>query len=76
MDWASLGAQTVKNMPGMQRPGFNPWMVKNSWRKEWLPTPIFLPGEFHGQRSLAGYSPCGYKESGMSEQLKDGLAHQ
>ena len=33
------------------------------WRREWLPTPVFLPGEFHGQRSLAGYRPWGHKES-------------
>ena len=39
------------------RPGFNPWVGKILWRKEWLPTPVFLPGEFHGQRNLAGYSP-------------------
>ena len=37
------------------------------WRREWLPTPVFLPGEFHGQRSLAGYSPWGHKESDMTE---------
>ena len=36
-------------------------------RREWLPTPIFLPGESHGQRSLAGYSPWGRKESAMAE---------
>ena len=35
----------------------------------WLPTPVFLPGEFHGQRSLAGYSPWGHKESDTTEQL-------
>ena len=34
---------------------------------EWQPTPVFLPGEFHGQRSLAGYSPWGHKESDMTE---------
>ena len=39
------------------RPGFNPWVRKIPWRKEWLPTPVFLPGESHGQRSLAGYNP-------------------
>ena len=33
----------------------------------WQPTPIFLPGKFHGQRSLVGYSPCGYKQSNMTE---------
>ena len=38
-------------------------------RREWLPTPVFLPGESHGQRSLAGYSPWGHKESDTTEQL-------
>ena len=37
------------------------------WRREWLPTPIFLPGELHGQRSLVGYSLWGHKESDMME---------
>ena len=37
--------------------------------EEWQPAPVFLPGEFHGQRSLVGYSPWGCKESDMSEQL-------
>ena len=36
-------------------------------RRRWLPTPVFLPGEFHGQRSLGGYSPCGRKESVVTE---------
>ena len=39
------------------------------WGKEWQHTPGFLPGEFHGQRSLAGYSPRGHKELDMAEQL-------
>ena len=39
------------------------------WSRNWQPTPIFLPGEFHGQRSLAGYSPWGRKESDSTEQL-------
>ena len=39
------------------------------WRREWLPTPVFLPGESHGQRSLAGYSPQGRKESDRTERL-------
>jgi len=39
-----------------RRPGFDPWVRKISWRRKWQPTPIFLPGESHGQRSLAGYS--------------------
>ena len=36
---------------------------EDSWRREWLPTPVVWPGEFHGQRSLAGYRPWGRKES-------------
>ena len=40
-----------------RRPRLDPWVGKIRWRREWLPTPVFLPGEVHGQRSLAGYSP-------------------
>ena len=39
----------------------------DSWRRKWQPTPVFLPGEFHGQRSLAGYGPWGHKDT--TEQL-------
>ena len=39
------------------------------WRRKWQPTPIFLPGESHGQRSLMGYSPRGPKESDTTERL-------
>ena len=39
------------------------------WRREWLPTPVFLSREFHGQRTLAGYNPWGRKESDRTEQL-------
>ena len=42
-----------------RRPRFDPRVEKIPWRRKWLPTPVFLPGEFHGQRSLAGYSPWG-----------------
>ena len=57
--WASLVAQMVKNLPAMQGeiPGSGLWVRKIPWRREWQPTPVFLPGELHGQRSLAGYSP-------------------
>ena len=37
------------------------WVRKIPWRMEWLPTPVFLPGEFHGQRSSVGYSPWGHR---------------
>ena len=40
-----------------KRPGFDSWVRKIPWRREWEPTPVFLPGESHGQRSLEGYSP-------------------
>ena len=53
-----LVAQMVTNLPAYaRRSGFNPWVGKMPWRREWQPTPVFLPGEFHGQGSLAGYSP-------------------
>ena len=49
--------------------GSIPGSGRSPWRRDWLPTPVFLPGESHGQRSLAGYSPCGHKESYTTEQL-------
>ena len=67
--WASLVAQMVKNLPAMRRPGFSPWVGKILWRRSWQPTPVFLPGEFHGQRSLEGYSARGHKELDTIEQL-------
>ena len=60
-----LVKQTVAQMARIwlqcRRLGFNSCVGKSLWRREWLPTPVFLPGEFHGQRSLAGYSPQGRK---------------
>ena len=67
---ATLVAQMVKNLPVMpERPGFNPWAEKIPWRRVWQPTAVFLPGEFHGQRSLEGYSPWGRKELDTIDQL-------
>ena len=57
------------NYSYMIRPGLNPWIGKIPWRRERLLTPVFLPEEFHGQRSLTGYNPLGYKVSDMTEQL-------
>ena len=54
---ASLVAQTVKNMPIMQDTQFDSWVGKIPWRREWQPTPVFLPGESHGQRILVGCNP-------------------
>ena len=42
-----------------KRRKFDPWVGKIPWRRKWKPPPVFLPGEFHGQRSLVGYSPWG-----------------
>ena len=58
--------QTVKNSPANAG---DPWVRKIPWRREWLPTPVFLPGEFHGQSSLAGDSPWGCKELDVTERL-------
>ena len=52
-----------------RRPGFNPWVGKIPWRRKWQLTPVFLPGESHGWRSLVGYSPWGCKESDTTEWL-------
>ena len=46
---------------------FSPWVWKIPWRREWLSTPEFFPKEFHGQRSLVGYSPCSHKESDTTD---------
>ena len=60
--------QNVKNLPAMQET----WVWSLGWeghleKREWLPTQGFLPGEFHGQRSLAGYSSWDYRESDTAE---------
>ena len=54
-EYSSLVAQMVENL-SYWKPGFNPWLRKIPWRREWLPTTGFLPGESHGQRSLASYN--------------------
>ena len=50
-----------------KRCGFSPWVGEIPWRRAQQPTPAFLPGESHGQRKLAGYSPWGHKESDETE---------
>ena len=52
-----------------KRPGFDLWIKKIPWIKEWQPTPVFLPEESHGQKSLAGYSPWDRKKSNTTERL-------
>ena len=61
-----------KNLPanaGNKILGFNPWVGKIPWRMKGQPTPVFLPGESHGQRGLEGYSPWDGKELDMAERL-------
>ena len=53
-----------------RRWGFHSWVGKIPWRREWQPTPVFLPGESHGQRSLPSYSPQGHKELDTTEVPK------
>ena len=53
----------------LKRREFDPWVRKIPWRRARQPTPVFLSGEFHGQRILAGYSPQGHKELDVTEAI-------
>ena len=66
---AYLMAQMVKNLLAMWETQVQSLGGEDPWRKKWLPTPVFLPREFQGQRNLVGYSPWGCKKSDMTEQL-------
>ena len=81
-DWSDLAAITKHNIREFpdgaggkehtcqcrcKRHRFDPWDGKIPWRRAWQPTPIFLPGESHRQRSLVGYSPWGCKQSDTTE---------
>ena len=65
------GGSVVKNLPAMSPAGdagsIPVGVGKIPWKRAWQPTPVFLPGESHGERSLAGYSPRGHKESDTTE---------
>ena len=68
---ASQVALVVKNLPAnagdARDSGSIPGLGRSPWRRKWQPTPVFLPGESHGQGSLVGYSPWRHKESDMAE---------
>ena len=69
---SACNAVDLGSIPGLGRsPGEGnggPWVGKIPWRRKWQPTPVFLPGESHGRRSLVGYiSPWGHKESDMTD---------
>ena len=59
----------IRNLPAIWETGVQFLVRKIPWRREWLSSPVFLPGESHGQRSLVGYSPRGHKELDMTERL-------
>ena len=61
------GKEPVCQCRRCKRPGFDPWVGKDPWRRAWQPTPVFMPRGSHGQRSLVGYSPWGCKESDATE---------
>ena len=63
----SSGKESACSAGDSNRIGFSPWVGKILWRRKWQPTPVCLPGESHGQRSLVGYIPWGCKESDMIE---------
>ena len=66
LPWRLSGKESICQC---RRPRFDPWVGKISWRKAWQTTPVFLPGESHGQRSLAGYSLWDHMELVMTERF-------
>ena len=77
--WASQVVLVVKNplanAGDAERRGFDPWVGKTPWKRAWQTTPVLLPGESHGQRSLVGYSPWGWKESDTTEATQQARTH-
>ena len=63
------GKESIGQCRRCKRHGFSLWVGKIPWRREWQPTPVFLPGESHGQKSLEGYGPWGRKESDTTEAI-------
>ena len=77
-DWTELNWIFTEYFPGVsgnrvclqyRKPGFNSWVRKIPWRRKWQATLVFLPGNSHGWRSLAGYSPWSRKELDTTELL-------
>ena len=66
---SSMVAQRIKNLPAMEETQVWSLGGKIPWRRDWLPTPIFVPEKPHGQRNLVCYSPWGIKELDMTDQL-------
>ena len=77
IDWFDLAVQgTLKSL--LQHHNLKAsilWCLAFFWKRKWQPTPVFLPGKFHGQRNLVGYSPWGHKESGTTEHISSSLLY-
>ena len=78
-DGASQVAPVVKNPPANAGDARNVGLIlglgRSPWRRKWQPTPVFLSGEFHRQRSQVGHSPWGHKELDTTEHLSTGQAY-
>ena len=73
--WASLVAQWLRIHLQFRSLGLDPWVGKILWSRQWQPTPVFLPGKSHGQRSLVAYSPLGRKRVGHDLLTKQQQVH-
>ena len=67
----AYGKESACQCRRYKRRGFDPWVRKIPWSRKWQPTLVFLPGKFHGQRSLEGCSPWGQKESHMTKYREE-----
>ena len=65
----------VKSPLASRKSGFDPWIRKIPWRRKWQPTSVFVPGESHGQRSLAGTVHGGHEELDMTEHAHSRTGH-
>ena len=70
LPWWFSGKESTCQCRRCRRHGFNPRVRKIPWRRKWQPTPVFLPGKFHGQRNLVGYNPWGHKRVGHNLATK------
>ena len=69
MRWWLSGKESACQCRRLERHKFDPWVGKIPWRRKRQRTPVFLPKQSRGQRSMVGYSPWDYKESDITEQL-------
>ena len=70
------GTESACQCRRYKRRRFDPWIRKVPWSRKWQPAPIYLPGKFHGQRSLAGYSPQARRELDITERLSSNKIYE